>query len=124
LIDDLKFKEMKEFALIFRNNTTNEAKLSPDDISTLTTQWQEWMGGIAGQGKLASPGARLGFDGRAVKPAKVVTNGPYAEISEVLRGLIIVNTESIDGATEIAKGCPILTIGGHVEVRDIIQMNG
>ncbi len=114
---------MKEFALIFRNNTTNEAKLSPDDITTLTTKWQEWMGGIAGQGKLANPGARLGFDGRAVKPAKVVTNGPYAEISEVLRGLIIVNAESIDDATEIAKGCPILTIGGHVEVRDIIQIN-
>lgn len=115
---------MKEFALIFRNNTTNEAKLSPDDVTSLTAQWQEWMGGIAGQGKLANPGARLGFDGRAVKPTKVVINGPYAEISEVLRGLIIVNAESVDEATEIAKGCPILNIGGHVEVRDIIQMNG
>ena len=115
---------MKEFALIFRNNTANEARLSPDDISTLTKQWQDWMGGIAAAGKLANPGARLGFDGKAVKPEKIVTNGPYAEITEIIRGLIIVNAESIDGATEIAKGCPILNIGGHVEVRDIIQMNG
>jgi len=114
---------MKEFALIFRNNTTNEAKISPDDMTALTKQWQDWMGGIAAQGKLANEGARLGFDGRAVKPAKIVTNGPYAEISEVIRGLIVVNAESIDEATEIAKGCPILTVGGHVEVRDIIQIS-
>ena len=114
---------MKEFALIFRNNTTNEAKISPDDMPTIIKQWQDWMGGIAAQGKLANQGARLGFDGRAVKPAKVVTNGPYAEVSEVIRGLIIVNAESIDEAAEMAKACPILAVGGHVEVRDIIQMN-
>lgn len=114
---------MKEFALIFRNNSVNESQQLPEDILTLTTDWQNWMGSIAAQGKLANPGARLGFNGKTVKPENLVTIGPYAEIQEELRGLSVINAESIEEATEIAKGCPILKIGGNVEVRLVIPTN-
>jgi hypothetical protein len=30
----------------------------------------------------------------------------------------------MEEAAEIAKGCPVLNVGGNVEVRDIIPMNG
>jgi hypothetical protein len=114
---------MKDFALIFRNEAGNEAKVTPELFATLLTDWQNWVGGIASQGKLTSPGSRLGFDGRSIKPGNTVATGPYAEIKETLRGFHIVKTDSMDEAIEIAKGCPILTIGGSVEVRDIIPMN-
>ena len=115
---------MKEFALLFRNDAVNENKLTPEDVQNLGKQWQEWMTNIAAQGKLADPGVRLGFDGKTVKPGKVVTAGPYVEIKEVLRGLHIIRAESVEEATNIGKGCPILKIGGNVEVRYIIPMNG
>jgi hypothetical protein len=53
----------------------------------------------------------------------VVTNGPYAEIKEMISGYIIVKAGDIDGAAELAKGCPILNVGGNVEVRNIIAMS-
>jgi hypothetical protein len=115
---------MKEYALLFRNDAVNENKLTPEDVQELGKQWQEWMTSIATQGKLVDPGVRLGFDGKTVKPGKVVTTGPYAEIKEILRGLHIIRAESVEEAASIGKGCPILKIGGNVEVRYIIPMNG
>ncbi len=108
---------MKEFALVFRNETANEERLTQADIAALTEAWGNWMGGIAAQGKLTS-GHRLGFEGLVVKPGNTVARG-----LNVARGIQIIKTDSIEDATEIAKGCPILNIGGNVEIRDIILMN-
>jgi hypothetical protein len=73
---------------------------------------------------LASSGNRLGGDGKTVRPSNLVTNGPYAEIKEMISGYIIVKAETIDGAAELAKGCPlVIGGGGHVEVRNIIPMS-
>lgn len=113
---------MNEFAFIFRNDFHPEAGYSPDKLQEIMKQWQTWMGGMAARGQLANPGTRLGGDGKTVKPANIVTNGPYAEIKEMITGIIVVKAANIDEATEIAKGCPILNAGGNVEVRDIIPM--
>jgi|SRR6185312_12930345 len=114
---------MKEFALLFRNEAGNETKITPELLEELTANWQQWVGGIAAQGKLVSPGNRLGFDGRSLKPGNIVSTGPYAEVKDTLRGFHVVKADTIEEATGIAKGCPILTVGGTVEVRDIIPMN-
>jgi hypothetical protein len=114
---------MNEFVLIFRNDFQPEAKFSPDEMQAIMQQWQTWMGGIAAQGKLASTGNRLGGEGKTVKAGNLVTNGPYAEIKEIVGGYIIVKADTIDEAAEIAKGCPILNFGGNVEVRDIVPMS-
>ncbi|MDB5143305.1 MAG: transcription initiation protein [Mucilaginibacter sp.] len=115
---------MKEFVMIFRNDFQPEVKFSPDEMQAIMQQWQTWMGGMAAQGQLASSGNRLGGDGKTVRPGNLITNGPYAEIKEMISGYIIVNADTIDDAAEIAKGCPILLAEGSVEVRDIIPMNG
>ena len=113
---------MNEFALIFRNDFHPEAGYSPDKLQEIMQQWQAWMGGMAAKGQLANAGTRLGGNSKTVKPANVVTNGPYAEIKEMITGIIVVKAGNIDEATEIAKGCPILKAGGNVEVRDIVPM--
>ena len=114
---------MKEFAMVYRAEPMGEIKLTPEGNMVVSKEWENWMGGIAAQNKLVSPGMRLGNQGRLVKPGNVVTNGPYAEIKEIIGGLSIVRSDSIDEVTEWAKTCPILNVGGCVEVRDIIQMN-
>jgi hypothetical protein len=115
---------MNEFVLIFRNDAQPEVKFSPDEMQAIMKQWENWMGSIAAQNKLASSGNRLGWEGNTIKPGNVVTNGPYAEIKEIISGFIVVRAASVDEATEIGKGCPILTAGGNVEVRNVIPMNG
>lgn len=115
---------MKEFLLIFRMDAhASQIPMSPDQLQAMMKPWQDWMGSIAAQNKLASPGNRLEPDGKVVRPNNVVTNGPYVEIKEAIGGYIVVSAESLDEAAEIAKGCPILHVGGNVEVRTLITMN-
>ncbi len=115
---------MKEFLLVFRRDFTNkDAQPSPEQMQSMMPDWQNWMGSIAAQNKLVSPGNRLSSEGRVVNVNAVVTNGPYVEIREAIGGYIIVKAASIDEAAEMSKDCPILKIGGNVEVRTVVSMD-
>ena len=85
--------------------------------------WQDWMGGLAAQNKLVSPGNRLASDGRVVKANDLITNGPYVETKEAIGGYIIIRAGSLDEAAQLSNGCPIFQMGGNVEVRTIIPMD-
>ena len=114
---------MKEFLLIFRREAAlKDSQLSPEQMQSMMKPWQDWIGSIAAQNKLTSPGNRLDSEGRVVKPNNIITNGPYAEIKEASGGYIIVKAGSLDEATALAKDCPIFSVGGSVEVRCIVPM--
>lgn len=85
--------------------------------------WQDWMGSLAAQNKLVSPGNRLAPEGKVVKAGGVITNGPYVEIKEAIGGYIIIRAASLDEAAELSKGCPIFAVGGNVEVRTLVPMD-
>lgn len=112
---------MKDFLLIFRN-TPAEGQPSPEELQKRMKPWQDWMGSLAAQNKLVNAGNRLEGDGKVVKPNRVIINGPYVETKEAISGYTIVKAESLEEATELSKGCPILQMGGNVEVRAIIAM--
>ena len=112
---------MKQFMMIFRNAYNPEFKPSPEQMQASIKQWQDWIGGIAAQGKFVST-ERLGFSGKIVKKGEVI-DGPYVELKEMVGGFIIVKENSLDDAIELAKGCPIIHIGGNVEVRDVMVLN-
>lgn len=115
---------MKEFLLVFRrDHIANEEQLSPEQMQAMMKPWQDWMGGLAAQNKLVSSGNRLAGDGKVIKPNNVVTNGPYVEIKEAIGGYIIIRANSLDEAAELSTGCPILQIGGNVEVRTVVPMD-
>ena len=112
---------MKEFLLIFRNSHDPDFQPSAEQMQEEFTEWMNWFGGIAAQNKLADRGNRLEMQGaKVVKPGNVVTDGPYSEIKEFIQGYIIVSADDIEGAEELAKGCPILKSGGNVEVRTVL----
>ncbi|HMJ71179.1 MAG TPA: YciI family protein [Cyclobacteriaceae bacterium] len=111
---------MKDFLLIYRRDGSVEA--SPEQMQAMMKPWQDWLGGIAAQKKLVDQGNRLASDGGVVKSSNVVTDGPYVELKEVVSGYSIVKAGDLKEAFDIAKGCPVLTIGGTVEVRSIIAM--
>ena len=113
---------MKEFLFIFRNDFNNVPNGSPEEMQAMTKKWMDWIGGIAAQNKLANRGNRLATGGKVVKPNNVITDGPYSEIKESVGGYSIVKVDSYEEAVEIAKGCPVLAMGGNVEVREIDQL--
>ena len=108
--------------MIFRNDYNPSFKPSPEQMQASIKQWQDWIGGIAAQGKFLSTN-RLGFEGKTLKPNNVIADGPYAEVKEIVGGYILVKATNIDEAMKLAEGCPILNIGGHVEVRNVMPMN-
>ncbi|MEO0897930.1 MAG: YciI family protein [Bacteroidota bacterium] len=112
---------MNEFMMIFRHVPVADYVPSPEAIQESIKTWQDWIGGIAAQGKFVSTN-QLSDVGKTVMPDKVVTDGPYAEIKEIVGGYMIVKAEQMDEAIEMAKGCPIFSYGGHVEVRLINEI--
>lgn len=53
---------------------------------------------------------------------KIITDGPYIESKELVSGFYILQAGSFDDAVELAKGCPVLRLGGTVEVREIMEI--
>lgn len=113
---------MKEFMLIFRMTPNADFQPSPEQMQESIKHWQDWIGGIAAQGKFVSTN-QLSFTGKTLKADGVITDGPYAEVKEIVGGYIIVQAANLDEALKLAAGCPILQVGGHVEVREIMQLN-
>ncbi|MEO6547966.1 MAG: YciI family protein [Ferruginibacter sp.] len=116
---------MKDFLLVYRTDEkTMHAlpKRSPGDMQDSMKRWMDWIGGIAAQNKLTDRGNRLNPTGKVLRTDNVIADGPYSEIKEFIIGYSIVNATAIEDAIELAKGCPVLAIGGNVEVREISAM--
>jgi hypothetical protein len=114
---------MKDYLFIYRADYKNAHQgNTPEEKEVIMKQWMDWMGSIAAQNKLSAKGSPLAGSGKVVKSDNIITNGPYSEIKEVVGGYSIVKADSYDGAVELAKGCPILKIGGNVEIREVVAM--
>jgi hypothetical protein len=116
---------MKDFLLVYRTDETTMSTLpkrSPEEMQATTKRWMDWIGGIAAQNKLTDRGNRLFPTGKVLKSGSVIADGPYTEIKESIVGYSIVKADSIEEATDLAGGCPILNLGGNVEVREINAM--
>jgi hypothetical protein len=113
---------MKDFLFIFRSDLGKMAQVSPEEMQAMTKRWMDWIGGIAAQNKLTDRGNRLEKSGRVLKPNNVITDGPYTETKETIGGYSIVKADTIEEATEIAKDCPVFSVGGSLEVREVIAM--
>src|SRR5690348_11482832 len=106
---------MAEFMLLFRRDN-NDGTISPEQMQEIGKKWWAWRSELESKNKVAAMDNRLSKAGRVVKSKNVVTDGPYAEIKEVLNGYMVLNAEDFDEAIAFAKGCPILQMGGNVEV--------
>ena len=110
---------MKEFILIFRLKNNGSAKPSPEQIEERTN----WFKGIVAGDKLADKGNTLSFEnGKRIKPDNAVEDGPYIANNELVTGYVVLKTDSIDEAIELAKTNPIFKIGGNVEVREVVKL--
>jgi hypothetical protein len=86
-------------------------------------KWVAWLKELGDRGFVKNPGQPLERSGKLVKgKQKTVTDGPFAEAKDVVGGYTIVEAKDIGHAVELAKGCPILGIGGDVEVRPVMKM--
>ena len=112
---------MKEYVLLFRQPNYDYRTTDPEKMKELDKKWQDWVGGIAAQGKLGSNGIRLSTEGKVLKAGGIITDGPFVEIKEKLGSFITVKADSIEEATTLAHGCPAIDEGGSVEIRPVFS---
>jgi len=113
---------MKEFMMIFRNEKMDAAETpSAEQMQVVMQQWQNWISEIAKKGNYSGTN-RLNSEGKTLKPNNVITDGPYAEVKEVVGGYLIVKADSLEEAVEMAKSCPNLLYNGNVEVRSVMPI--
>src|SRR6266700_831306 len=108
---------MEDFVLLIRESCADSNQVSQCQQETNFKKWDDWFESIAAQGKLVNLGIRLSYPGKVLKSGGVVTDGPFVEIRERLNGFIVIKADSIEDATKLADGCPVLYINGTVEIR-------
>jgi hypothetical protein len=108
---------MSEFTFLFRGRKYFD---SPDEAQKSMEQWIVWFKELGAAGHLKDPGHPLDAKGMVVRGReKLVTDGPYAEAKDLIGGYIIVEARDLAHAAELSKGCPILGVGGSVEIRPV-----
>lgn len=113
---------MKDYMYIIRGGDDLEATKSPEEMQEHMQQWQVWMEGIAAKGQLIG-GEPLMIEGKAlINGGKEVIDRPLVEGKEMVGGYILVKAETLDEATEMAKGCPGFEHDCTIEVREIKRM--
>lgn len=110
---------MKEYLLLYHTDYNAMPQSTPEEMQAMMKRWMDWIGGIAAQNKLVDRGNRLQPTGKVLKSNGTLTNDPFAEIKESIGGYTMIRAASYEDAVEMAKGCPVLSVGGHVEVREI-----
>ena len=113
--------QKKEFMLVFRYEPNNNDQPTEAEMNEMHQQWGAFIGNIAIQEKLVST-HQLGFEGKQIFADKSIINGIHISDQQTLGGNMIVKANTIDEAVEMAKSCPILLMGGTVEVRSIQSM--
>jgi hypothetical protein len=80
-------------------------------------RWGQWFGEL---------GSAIVDGGAATGTGTAKTVGPGGSVSDGgsrgLTGYSIVSADSLASAVELAKGCPVLEIGGAVDVYEAIAM--
>jgi len=113
---------MTEYMYIIRGGDAGLAEKSPEEMQAHMQEWQKWMGGMAKSGKLVG-GQPLEGEGKSIiESGKKVVDRPLAEGKEMVGGYLIVKADSLDQATDMARGCPGFEHDCTIEVREIKPM--
>src|SRR5664279_1439877 len=112
---------MSEFTYLFRGREVNA---SAEQMQKTMEKWVAWFKELGANGHIQDPGHPLEHTGKVVKgKQKIVNDGPYAEAKDVVGGFIVIEAKDIEQAVELSKGCPILEVGGSVEVRPVQKLS-
>jgi hypothetical protein len=104
---------MAKYALLYKGG--GDMPQSDEEREQVTAAWGAWFEGLGtavlDAGNPFGPSASVGPDGSAGDGA-----------ASGVTGYSIVSAADLGGATEMAKGCPILAAGGGVEVHEIVEL--
>jgi hypothetical protein len=111
---------MAEFLFIFRGGMDEPAQPSPEEMQAQSQKWTQWMGELTKPDKtlVAQPLQPTGAYVKGTK--KTVSDGPFTEGKEIVRGCLLLKADSLEQVIELGKSCPLLISDtGIVEIRPV-----
>lgn len=117
---------MSEFIMLYRRSleVSRETMGSPEKAQQTMKKWRAWFKDMTDKGQLKNFGQPLDNAGKVVGgKKKTVTDGPYVETKDIIGGYSVIEARDLDEAAKIASGCPVIEVGGVVEVRPVMQLN-
>ncbi|MFK7813103.1 MAG: YciI family protein [Maribacter sp.] len=114
-------KATQNFMMVFRFTPNFEYQPTEIEMAQMKEQWGNFIGNIAIKEKLVST-YQLGFEGKQISADLSVSEGILISENKTLGGNMVVKANSLEEAITMAKDCPILKMGGTVEVRTITPM--
>lgn len=105
--------------LILFENGENYGDMSPEEFQKELEEHSKWIQQL---GAHYDSGEPLENPSKTIRGKdKLVTDGPFIESKEMISGFYILHAESLEEATQLSKGCPILRLGGSLEIRPIMS---
>jgi hypothetical protein len=99
---------------VFAYSGGNGVAADESERNAQLAKWGQWLGEL---------GSAVVDRGAPTGTAKTVSGGSVSNGgSRALTGYSIVSADSLDLAVELAKGCPILEVGGAVDVYEAVAM--
>ncbi len=89
---------------------------TPEEQQQVMAVWGQWFGGL---GQALVDGGNP-FSGRPARSRR--TESTREGASSGLTGYSILKADDLASATSMAKGCPILTSGGSIEVYETYEV--
>ncbi len=118
---------MAQYMLLLHQAPNYNMDLSREKMLEMSKRYMSWAQTLGAQGKLAG-GEKLTAGGVRLVKSKdgkpVVTDGPYAELKDVVGGYFVIEAKDQAEAEAIAKDCPHVAIAATnwIEIRPIDTM--
>ena len=109
---------MAKFLFIYRESRESRARPSPEEMQALAAAWRAWMQKFSSA--IVPGGDGLKHSGRVLK-AGLVTDGPYAEVKEILASFGVIQADNYDAALAIIRETPAAAAdsGWSIEIREM-----
>jgi hypothetical protein len=111
---------MKEYLLLLRGGKPTSEKTEAENKAEMQA-WGAYMGGLMQSGSLTG-GLPLVGGGKVVSKSGTTSEAVTSAKEGIIGGYLILKTDSIEKAAELAKGCPHIADGGNIEVREMAPM--
>ena len=113
---------MPKFALLLNHAPDRYTRLSEDDYMKVIKDYVAWVEKATADGIYQGGYKLTGTGGKTVSATKQgveVHDSPFAEMAEVLGGLMIIKADSLDAAVELVREHPHMVHNKTLEIRQI-----
>ena len=104
---------MAKFLFVYHGGSHPQSEA---EVAEVMEAWGNWFGSMGND--VIDGGNPVGMSSTVMSGGKVVDNGGANPAS----GYSLIEATNLDDALAKAKGCPILSAGGSVEVAEAIDM--